>query len=129
MSYKYPAVKTLSRMIARGEVAEDIDIKALIKKAGQYEKYIYPKRIKKYPRFYFRAISANARAKKMGAEGRVTADDLEEVYAKFGGKCANCGATEHLVFDHIISYFNKGTNTKDNLQLLCRICNMLKGAN
>lgn len=49
-----------------------------------------------------------------------------EVFQRYGGKCAQCGAREYLEFDHIIPLALGGANTVGNLQLLCRKCNLAK---
>jgi hypothetical protein len=50
-----------------------------------------------------------------------------EVWRRDGGKCALCGATEDLHFDHIIPW-SKGGSSKnvDNIQLLCGKHNLQK---
>ena len=130
MSYKYKAMRQLKHLIDTDQVSGDIDIKKMLKLANIALTQPKPK-VYKYdqPRFYHRALSSNTRAKNKGVSGRITADDLELVYKRYNGQCAHCGSREHLVFDHIVAYFNGGDNTVDNLQVLCRICNMLKGAN
>ena len=45
----------------------------------------------------------------------------------YGEKCANCGETENLVLDHIISIARGGISELNNLQLLCATCNGIKG--
>ncbi len=45
----------------------------------------------------------------------------------FGEGCANCGATDSLVLDHIVPIAKGGPSALDNLQLLCAECNRLKG--
>ena len=40
--------------------------------------------------------------------------------------CADCGTTSNLTIDHIIPLGKGGTNTQDNLQMLCYSCNTLK---
>lgn len=80
-------------------------------------------------RFHNRVLTANARARKWGAEGILTTDDLDMVMARCKDHCVTCGGTQYLVFDHVIPFFRGGSNLSDNLQVLCRICNMLKGAN
>ena len=43
-----------------------------------------------------------------------------EVWKRDGGKCAKCGATADLHFDHIIPWSKGGSSsTPDNIQLLC----------
>lgn len=50
-----------------------------------------------------------------------------EVWKRDGGKCAICGATNELHFDHIIPYSKGGTALKaDNIQLLCARHNLEK---
>ena len=45
-----------------------------------------------------------------------------------GERCANCGAGEKLVLDHVIPVARGGRSTLDNLQMLCATCNRIKGA-
>lgn len=50
-----------------------------------------------------------------------------EVWKRDGGRCAKCGITEDLHFDHIIPWSRGGSsNTVDNIQLLCRRHNLEK---
>jgi hypothetical protein len=50
-----------------------------------------------------------------------------EVWKRDGGKCARCGATEDLHFDHIIPWSKGGSSiTADNIQLLCGKHNLEK---
>jgi hypothetical protein len=50
-----------------------------------------------------------------------------EVWKRDGGKCAVCGATDELHFDHIIPYSKGGTSLKaENIQLLCARHNLEK---
>jgi len=50
-----------------------------------------------------------------------------EVWKRDGGKCAKCGSTENLHFDHIIPYSKGGSsNTSDNIQILCGKHNIQK---
>ena len=50
-----------------------------------------------------------------------------EVWQRDGGKCAVCGATDELHFDHIVPFSRGGTSlTSANVQLLCARHNLAK---
>lgn len=52
-----------------------------------------------------------------------------EVWARDGGMCVTCGATDELHFDHILPYSKGGTSLKaENVQLLCARHNLSKSA-
>ena len=85
-------------------------------------------RLDKRDKFEARAYAMNYRAKKVGAEGAVTADELRELWGE-KPKCAKCGSDKNLVYDHIKPFYRGGTNKIDNLQILCSKCNMEKGVN
>ncbi|MDI9917646.1 HNH endonuclease [Rhodococcus sp. IEGM 1379] len=51
------------------------------------------------------------------------------VYQRDRGVCVQCGNGQYLEYDHIIPFSRGGANTEGNLQLLCRACNLAKGAN
>jgi hypothetical protein len=50
------------------------------------------------------------------------------VWQRDGGACAQCHATEYLEFDHVIPHSLGGATSINNLQLLCRRRNLVKGA-
>jgi len=53
-------------------------------------------------------------------------DVRQRVWQRYGGQCAECGATQYLEFDHIIPVARGGGNSDSNIQLLCRKCNLSK---
>lgn len=55
------------------------------------------------------------------------ADWHQRLAADYGERCANCGAFETLVLDHILPIAKGGRSRYDNLQLLCAECNRVKG--
>jgi tellurite resistance protein len=53
-------------------------------------------------------------------------DVRQRVWQRYGGRCADCGATQYLEFDHIVPVNQGGSNSDLNIQLLCRGCNLRK---
>lgn len=49
------------------------------------------------------------------------------VFARDKGRCVACGRNYDLEFDHIIPIAKGGSNTENNIQLLCKKCNQEKG--
>ncbi|NJK82259.1 MAG: HNH endonuclease [Chloroflexaceae bacterium] len=49
------------------------------------------------------------------------------VYNRDQGRCVECGASDYLEYDHIIPFSKGGASTLNNIQLLCRRCNLKKG--
>lgn len=50
-----------------------------------------------------------------------------EVWQRDQGRCRQCGADSYLEFDHVIPLSRGGATSVNNLQLLCRRCNLQKG--
>ncbi|TET38899.1 MAG: hypothetical protein E3J72_01885 [Planctomycetota bacterium] len=49
-----------------------------------------------------------------------------EVWSRGNGACVYCGANDYLHFDHIIPFSKGGSNTAENIQILCAKCNLEK---
>ena len=56
----------------------------------------------------------------------ISRDIRQRVWQRYGGRCADCGASEYLEFDHIVPVAKGGSNSEANVQLLCRKCNLSK---
>ena len=50
------------------------------------------------------------------------------VFERDGGRCAECGSSFEIQYDHVIPLALGGANTAENLQILCAPCNQSKGA-
>jgi 5-methylcytosine-specific restriction endonuclease McrA len=63
-----------------------------------------------------------------GPERKPIPDDVKlVVWSRDGGTCVKCGSSKDLHFDHIIAVALGGSNEAENIQLLCRACNLSKG--
>ncbi len=58
----------------------------------------------------------------------VSVDTRLSVWQRDGGRCRNCRSGSDLHFDHVIPRSWGGSSTAENVQLLCRRCNLRKGA-
>lgn len=70
------------------------------------------------------------RARKRGADGAHTGEDIATLLTLQKGRCAMCADDIKKTFqvDHIVPLAMGGTNDRLNLQLLCGSCNASKGA-
>jgi stress response protein SCP2 len=48
------------------------------------------------------------------------------VWIRDQGKCVECRSKDYLEYDHIIPHSKGGANSENNIQLLCRRCNLNK---
>lgn len=75
-------------------------------------------------------IEMHSRVLRRKVEGEIDRhiphDIRQRVWQRYGGKCAECSATEYLEFDHIIPVSRGGSNGEQNVQILCRKCNLSK---
>lgn len=93
---------------------ESLDVKALVTRS---------RRQKDRSLQHARALLAGERTRKRDA---IPEDVRRFVWQRDGGRCQECGATELLQYDHIIPWSLGGSDTAENLRLLCTECNRLK---
>jgi len=58
----------------------------------------------------------------------VNVDTRLLVWQRDGGRCRSCGSHTDLHFDHVIPRSWGGSSMAENVQVLCRPCNLRKGA-
>lgn len=66
------------------------------------------------------------REKAGGSDRHIPHDVRQRVWQRYGGKCADCRASEYLEFDHIVPVAKGGGSSEQNVQILCRRCNSNK---
>jgi 5-methylcytosine-specific restriction endonuclease McrA len=73
-----------------------------------------------------------SRSKKYGVECNITAEELRQLMHQFyGTQCRYCNKTldiNNIVIDHIIPISKGGTSNIDNLQVICKTSNSMKGS-
>jgi hypothetical protein len=51
----------------------------------------------------------------------------ERILNKYNNKCCFCESTKRLEIDHIIPISKGGREDEENMQILCKTCNISKG--
>ena len=73
-----------------------------------------------------------ARSKKYDVECKVTVDELRQLMLdSYGKQCKYCDKVlkvDNMVYDHIVPISKQGTSNIDNLQIICRTSNGMKGS-
>lgn len=79
-----------------------------------------------------RESNRNMKARRKGAEGKHTAQDIRDILARQKYKCVECGTSvksqKNRHVDHIMPIKLGGSNWPSNLQVLCQTCNLTKNA-
>lgn len=74
------------------------------------------------------AEAHSLRARQLGCEGDFTAAEWLALCERFGNRCVACGGEGLMTVDHVVPLSKGGSNTIDNIQPLCRTCNVRKNA-
>lgn len=78
-------------------------------------------------RAYRAQIRAKLRAETKRKRHAIRKAIRQEVWSRDGGRCVECGSDQDLHIDHIIPLSRGGSDTLENLQILCARCNLSKG--
>lgn len=96
------------------------------RKAARLRETRYFERYRAQNRARIAAQQHNYRARKRAAQGRLSKDIVQRLMKLQRARCAGCGASlrargHHL--DHAVPLAKGGSNSDDNVQLLCPRCN------
>jgi 5-methylcytosine-specific restriction endonuclease McrA len=72
------------------------------------------------------AGTANYRAKKYGCVGRLTLQNVLDLWAYYGDICLDCKAPDTRELDHVKPLSLGGANFPANLQNVCHDCNLAR---
>lgn len=99
----------------------DSNISLFLARSGR----TYHRALREHP--FKRAVPPQAKQ----AERRILQKNHKAWYGQLAAEngvcCANCGESSDLVLDHVIPIAKGGLSRLDNLQLLCSVCNRIKG--
>lgn len=99
-------------------------IKQIKNKKGDKIPYLYLcKTIRKGKKVNQKVIKYIGRVKGLEI---LTKETIQEVFLRDGCKCRECGREDKLTIDHVVALSKGGKNNKENLQVLCELCNIKK---
>ena len=84
------------------------------------------KKIDEFDKLYQKAIDLICEAKPSSSR-YIPKSVRRAVLIRDRCQCVKCGSNKNLQFDHDVAIKNGGSNTVDNIQLLCKRCNLKKG--
>ncbi len=77
-----------------------------------------------------KAKNSNIRARRLNVPGKLTTQQVLDLFESQNDTCLACGLIGDLTLDHVIPLTDpRSTNLPENTQGLCRHCNLSKQAN
>lgn len=76
---------------------------------------------------YWRIIGLYEGYYRDAREHTISKEFRRQILERDSYTCQHCGATEDLTIDHIVPVVKGGQTVKDNLRVLCQMCNSRKG--
>jgi 5-methylcytosine-specific restriction endonuclease McrA len=76
---------------------------------------------------YEKAVQRSQAAKLRRSRKNFSKAEFKKIGERNGYKCMFCGTHQDLELDHIVPFSKGGTDEIENLQLLCKKCNISKG--
>jgi len=101
--------------------AADSDIARFLARGGRA---FVPKLLQSAPQW---AVPPQSKRRERQTLKRNYRDWYRRLAAGGAERCANCGGEDDLVLDHVIPVAKGGASKLENLQLLCAVCNRIKG--
>lgn len=116
----------LSGNYYRGNRDRVLDRCATYRKKNREKLAIRGKRYRQENPDKMREHHRNRRARKRDGFGNVSAKEWQNILDRFNSKCAKCGDSEDVTMDHVVPLAKGGKHSADNIQPLCRACNLQK---
>lgn len=121
-----------SNRIVRKKKVSDWELKFIEKLKTVHKRNIELKAKKLMRKTYAAMNSMNKRSAEHGVECTITLDEIREMtMLAYGSNCRYSGrqlVIENMVYDHIIPISKGGTSNADNIQVISRYANNMKGS-
>lgn len=116
----------LRNVIECGFSGRSIDLRTTSKGAGVYYFQTNPRLAHAILRTAVGRANQTVVSNVVDGSRHISREIRQRVWQRYGGRCVECNSTHYLEFDHVIPVARGGSNSENNVQLLCRGCNLKK---